>query len=433
MRSRIRSLLIPSVIVACVLPLALSGTALAATQDQLLSPTATPIGTFAGVPYVQYDGIFEGTTTTGAFRVPYRITAPADPELGNGTVLVEPPHFATGLSVLGIYLGADLLFSRGFAHAGVGWSTAATQTGLTQRILDPSVPGVFIEGGFPDSRGRTDPEIIADFARAVGDPAAGSVLGSLSRRYVTGVSDSSFPVLDLVTTGRALNVFDLALPITTEWADPQPALAAGRYDGRLLVVNSEAEESRTLVDRGIVPDRYRFYAVAGTPHIPDFLDVPFFSSRTTPASWVPALRAHFLQGHRWVLNGTPPPQSYHLQTSRSGKITRDAVGNAIAVDARGRPVPRLPYVELGEARFVVGELLGSYAEVRSIAQLGYRDHPAYLDAFREALTAYSRAGYILPEDAAAMRARAGLCAPLTFTETYRDRYDNFVALEACTS
>ena len=407
------------------------GNRVAAPQDRLLAPTATQIGVFAGVPYVQYDGIFEGMTSTGAFRVPYRITAPSDPDLGNRTVLVEPPHFAAGLAVLGIYLGPDLLFSRGFAHAGVGWSTASSGTSLTQRILDPSVPGVFIEGGFPDSRGRTDHEIVADFAHALGDPAAGSVLGSLSRRYVTGVSDSSLPVLDLVTSGRAINVFDLALPITTEWDDPQPALAAGRYDGRLLIVNSEADASRTLVDRGIAPDRYRFYAVAGAPHIPDFLEVPFISSRTTPASWVPALRAHFLQGHRWVVTGTSPPQSYHLQTSKSGKIVRDAVGNAIAVDTRGRPVPRLPYVELGEARFVTGELLGSYDAVRSIAQLGYRDHPAYLTAFREALAAYSRAGYILAEDAAAMRARAGVCPPRTFTEAYRDRYDNFVSIQSC--
>jgi hypothetical protein len=41
------------------------------------------------------------------------------------------------------------------------------------------------------------------------------------------------------------------------------------------------------------------------------------------------------------------------------------------------------------------------------------------------------AGYILPQDAAAMRARAELCPPLTYTQTYRDHYDNFVGIEAC--
>ena len=30
-----------------------------------------------------------------------------------------------------------------------------------------------------------------------------------------------------------------------------------------------------------------------------------------------------------------------------------------------------------------------------------------------------------------MRDRAGLCPPLTFTETYRDHYDDFVAIQRC--
>jgi hypothetical protein len=68
-----------------------------AVDDQLLAPTVKQIGTFAGVPYVEYDGIFAGQTSTGAFRVPYRITAAADPELGNRTVLLEPSHAFVGL------------------------------------------------------------------------------------------------------------------------------------------------------------------------------------------------------------------------------------------------------------------------------------------------------------------------------------------------
>ena len=111
-----------------------------AAVDQLLAPTATPAGTFAGVSYVQYDGIFEGETSTGAFRVPYRITAPADPPLGNGTVVVEPSHFAIGLGALNIYLRREPLFTRGFAHAGIGWSTTSFGPGQNNRILDPPCP-----------------------------------------------------------------------------------------------------------------------------------------------------------------------------------------------------------------------------------------------------------------------------------------------------
>jgi hypothetical protein len=404
----------------------------AAAEDQLLGPTATPAGTFGGVPYIRYDGIFQGETSTGAFRVPYRITAPADPALGNRTVIVEPSHRVVGLGVLNLYLRPDLLFTRGFAHAGIGWSTASFGPGADKRILDPSVPDTFIEGGFEEvSGGRTDHEIIVNFARSLAvDQEANSMLGRVARQYVTGLSDSSYPVMDLVTSGLAGSVFDLALPITTEWEDPQPAVESGLFRGKLVIVNSEADASGSLVDRGVVPNQYRFYAVAGTPHIPDLLEIPFFSSRSTPASFQPALRAHFVQADRWVRNGTPPPVSYHLRTTAGNEIERDANGNAITVNTSGQPVPRLPFVELGEARFVTG-FTGSYDNVRSVADLGFGSHEAYLEAFKRKLAAYGAAGYIRPEDAAAMRNRARLCPPLTFTETYRDHYDNFVSIQPC--
>jgi hypothetical protein len=53
-------------------------------------PTSTtPLGAFGneGIQYNQYDGIFEGQTSTGSDRVPCRITAPARTNQGNGTVL----------------------------------------------------------------------------------------------------------------------------------------------------------------------------------------------------------------------------------------------------------------------------------------------------------------------------------------------------------
>ena len=96
--------------------------------------------------------------------------------------------------------------------------------------------------------------------------------------------------MDLVTSGGA-SVFDLAFAITTEWKDPQPAIQAGVYDGKLVILNSEFDKP--------AGNQYRFYAVAGTPHVSDHLEVPSFSSRSTPASFDFALRAHFLQGDRW--------------------------------------------------------------------------------------------------------------------------------------
>jgi hypothetical protein len=396
-----------------------------AAAGQLGRPRATPVGTFGGISYVQYDGLFEGRTSTGAFRVPYRITAPADPARGNGTVLVEPSHFTIALGTLERRLGRDFLFSRGFAHAGIGWSTHRL------RILDPSAPGTFIEGGFHERGDTTDDEILSDFARALAsDPEAAAMLGRVARRHVTGFSDSSYPVLRLITSGRAAGVFDFALPYTVEDFDPQAALAAGRYGGKLIIVNSEAENPKGLVDHGQVPHQYRFYAVAGAAHLADDLGVPFISSGSTPASYTPALRAHFLQGHDWVQRGTPPPPSTHLSTARGNTIDRDASGNAIAVDESGRRVPRLPFIELGEARYISG-FVGSYEAVKTIGELGFATHGQYRKAFADKLADYARAGYILPEDADAMRHRAGLCTPKTFTETYRDHYEKFVAITPC--
>lgn len=411
----------------------------AAAAGLLGNPVVTQVGTFGGIAYVQYDGIFEGQTSTGAYRVPYRITAPADPARGNRTVLVEPPHYASGLGARDLSLGQDFLFSRGFLHAAIGWSTTSFGRGLDQRILDPSVPGVFIKGGFKEHNGRTDDEIIVDFARALAvDSNAQMMLGRVDRRYITGFSDSSDPVLRLVTSGRASGVFDFALPFTAQGYDPQAALAAGYYTGKLIIVNSEADSSASFVDRNEVPNQYRFFAVAGTPHIPDFLGVPFFTTRSTPASYLPALRAHFLQGHAWVKGGPKPPTSTHLRASDDGILDRDVNGNAISINSSGQLVPRLPFIELGEAHFItkpvgmnVGSLIGSYEDVKTIEDLGFESHDAYFQAFKDKLADYISAGYIIKEDSDAMLRRAALCSPLTFTETYRDQYDAFTAIVPC--
>jgi hypothetical protein len=379
-----------------------------ATDDIEAPTTATPAGSFDGVDYVQYDGVFAGHTSTGAFRVPYRITAPVDPDDGNGAVVMEPPHFATGLGTLAFQLGRKFLLGRRFIHAGVGYSTTSFGPGRDQRILDPTVPGTYIHGGVADGNGRTDDEIVADLARALAaDTDAHAMVGQVRDAYLTGFSDAASVPLRLLASGQADGVFKLVLPFTVESpVDPQAALGAGRFHGKLLIVNSAADDSGNLIDSGAHPDQYRFYAVAGTPHVSDPL-VPLFSNQTTPASWIPAVRAHFLQAHRWIRNRVAPPPS-------SG------------VDDH----PRLPFVELGEAAFHAG-FLGSYDNVKTITQLGFATHRAYAKAFTAAVDAYARAGSILPDEASEMMRRASLCPPLTYTETYRDHYGRFVALTPC--
>src|SRR5688572_4361988 len=45
----------------------------AETPDDIGAPQLSPVGTFGGIDYVQYLGVFEGETSTGGFRVPYQI------------------------------------------------------------------------------------------------------------------------------------------------------------------------------------------------------------------------------------------------------------------------------------------------------------------------------------------------------------------------
>jgi hypothetical protein len=220
--------------------------------------------------------------------------------------------------------------------------------------------------------------------------------------------------------------------------NPEASIEAGKYSGKVISVNSELEWhlGRALEDRGTSANQYRYFIVPGTPHISDPLCDGTLGNRTTPAGWQPALRAHFLQGHEWVTQGEAPPTSTRLKTTPGGAIARDVKGNALLVDTTGASAPRLPFVELGEATFIVpipgattppDVLLGTYAPQPppNIEQLGFPSIDDYLAAFGKALNAQVQAGYMLEEDAKVLLNRANLSPPATFTLNYHARYELF--------
>jgi hypothetical protein len=429
-------------------------TALGAGQLQPALKTSS-LGTFGGVQYVQYDGLFVGETSRGKYRVPYRISAPANPRRANRAVLVEPPHFVAGTELRENRLGRPFLFGRGFLHASVAYSTASlgepsTIGSTIGSILDPAAKdGLFIDGGVVlpgEGDDLSDDEIVVDFARALAsDPVAQALIGPVKQRYLAGLSQSARAVKRIVASGQAEGVFDLAVPVTTDGAhdlldtnDPQKAIAAKRYGGKVIAVQSEFEwpAERPFEDAGTSPNQYRSFFVAGTPHVPDSLCDGHFANRTTPAGWQHALRAHFLQGHAWVTKGEAPPASTRLATTTIGGVTeeiaRDSNKNALVVDINGNPAPRLPYVELGEATFKTG-FVGTYEPQPppTIEQLGYSGFSEYLAEFEAALDAQVQAGYMLDEDAQVLLKRAGLSPPATFTENYHNRYVKFQEGQYC--
>lgn len=117
------------------------------------------------------------------------------------------------------------------------------------------------------------------------------------------------------------------------------------------------------------------------------------------------------------------------------EIARDSNGNALLVDITGVSAPRLPFVELGEAKFITG-FLGTYEPQPppTIEQLGFSRFSEYLAAFEQALNAQVQASYMLKEDANVLLERAGLSPPATratFTHNYFARYDEFRSGEYC--
>jgi hypothetical protein len=105
---------------------------------------------------------------------------------------------------------------------------------------------------------------------------------------------------------------------------------------------------------------------------------------------------------------------------------RDSNGNALLVETTGASAPRLPFVELGEAKFITG-FLGTYEPQPppTIEELGFSRFSKYLGAFEEALEAQVQARYMLEEDADVLLSRAELSPPATFTDNYFARYDEF--------
>jgi hypothetical protein len=343
------------------------------------------------------------------------------PVAGIGRLIVEPPHFTSGLLAREGFLGPEFLFGQGFIHASVGYSH------FRQRILDPN-PGfeVLVNGQPAPSpppppapplwEPYTDREIIADFARALRQNPYGLV-GSIEKVYVLGFSDSGDAVRRILEAEYGQNLFDLWFPGTIAPFNP----IEGR--GQVIVFNTEADFQPV----NAVSPSYRRYVAAGCPHIPDIeftrqqFPGPFPPpvTGTTPLNWNPFMRALFVAGDSWVTEGQEPPPSTVLELTPSGEIARDEKGNA-------RGGIRHPALELGEGHFIASQnisgwtLFGGYDQVSSIGDAGFfTDFNSYKVEFGNAAKALCDAGFLLKDDEKNLRKNAKLMPPFTFTQNYQ--------------
>ena len=421
-----------------------SGTVRAAT---FIPMSTTPADSPGDIEYVEHFGLFAGTTDKGFFAMPYQIFAPANPSEGNGVVVVEPPHFAYS-SGLGrdVFLGRELLFSRGFSHASVGFSE------LLFNILAP-IPGLWIAGGpavqcdpaLDVCTAERDVEIIKQFSEALAsDPWAVSALGPLTGRYAFGSSQTTVVLSEMIYDLGIEGLYDFILMTLAVWRlddeVPQTETPPGALPddfvpvddiGKVIIVNaegdqlfSEAEKVRAAAGH---PD-YRLYEVAGTPHFASIYLPPSFPGYEylNPLDSAPVARAAFIAGHRWVTEGAEPPANAVLAGAAPGEIdfvygfetgiARDADGNA----AGG---VQLPEIAVGQGHYVAwtdapslplpggifAPLLGLYEDLTCEPPAGsgderprFRNHGSYVSAYAKQANLLVRQGYLLPDEAESM-------------------------------
>ena len=111
-----------------------------ASAASFVETASEPFGMFGEVEYIRHTGRFVGTTALGAYRMAFEIVAPADPGLGNRTVLIEPPHFVFGPAGRDLVLSRAFVFGHGFSYATVGFGTV----GLN--ILDSAATDLVLAG-----------------------------------------------------------------------------------------------------------------------------------------------------------------------------------------------------------------------------------------------------------------------------------------------
>jgi hypothetical protein len=397
------------------------------SADGLLGiPTSTqPFGTFRGVAYVQYTGWFEGATVNGSYRVPYRITAPAKPSRGNGTLVVEPPHFAVPDVALA-YLGPEFVFDRGFSHAQVGWGTFGYQ------ILDPSALAsgeAFIKAGPAICAsnlcsGNTDFDIVADFARALRSASeARPLVGRVRQLYSIGASNSTEPLHALLHSEPGQGLFDLSFLITPPFAEhaiPPGGHEPPRGKGRVVLLTSEADvilfNAAALREVNRRHPRYRVYEVAGAPHIPN----TWIPERPHPLGndWTPFLRAVFLRADLWASRGWPPPASVYLHPADEGEIDPAYLfptGIARDADLNARGGIRAPDLAIGRSRYLAvdfsfapffGDVVDLACEPLPDGSARFPTHGAYVRAFVRQVGRLLASGFLLPEDARAAATEA---------------------------
>jgi Alpha/beta hydrolase domain len=403
-----------------------------ASAATFVETASEPFGRFGGVDYIRYTGRFVGITGLGAYRMAFEIVASSDPGRGNGTVLIEPPHFVAGTWGRDLVLGQAFLFGQGFSYATVGFGTV----GLN--ILDPTATDLVLAGEPVGDLGPgpvTDFDILAQFVQALSsEPFAVAALGVIERKAGYGGSETSEVWQVVFHRPGGQGLLDFTLLDRDAWRYPDldaidPAFLQNLPAeftpltgiGKVIFVLSEADQlvssaaqlRRSVVGPDADPGNYRLYEIAGAPH----LAAP---PPLNPLNFDGVVRAMLLAGDQWVRAGTPPPPSALLAQAPPGAIdpvygfetgiARDAELNALGGI-------RFPDVEVGRALFIATlllpgfpGLLGAWFDLQCVPLANgsprFASHGDYVRRVVRQADALKRSGFLLQADAEALKQQA---------------------------
>jgi len=402
-----------------------------------------PFGTFGDVEYIRYTGRFVGNTALGEYRMAFEIVAPADPTLGNGTVLIEPPHFLGGPAGRDLFVGRDFIFGHGFSYATVGFGTSGFN------ILDPEATDLRLAGLPVGDPGldpvTTDFDIPVQFVQALSsDPFAVAALGAIERKAGYGVSQTAALWQVIFHRPGGQGLLDFTLLDRDVWREPDldvvdPAFLENLPEeftpltgiGKVIWVESEGDQlvsgaeqlRRSVVGPDADPANYRLYEIAGAPHFAGTLDDPL-PPPFNPLDFSGVVRAMLLAGDQWVRAGTPPPPSVLLAQAPPGAIDpvyRFETGIARDANLNALGGIRFPDVEVSRAQFKASVLdfeffpglpglTGAWFDLRceplADGSPRFSDHGDYVNRVVQQANALRNGGYLLEGDAEALKQQA---------------------------
>ncbi|MEM7130964.1 MAG: alpha/beta hydrolase domain-containing protein [Chloroflexota bacterium] len=385
-------------------------------------------GTFGSTAYFRTLGTVEGSGASGPYIAPFEIIAPVDAIDTNGRVVLEPLHFIGGAIARNDYLTQDFLFGQGFSSAGICLQQSAP--------FVPEHPCAEFSG-----EAGMEAEIVAAFAKALRENSAlSAVVGQANTLYATGVAATVNPLHSLILSDEGQSIFELSLFVATGWPlpfGPPPATLEDYMppmnSGRVLALTTESDifqyNGAGLRIDDLGHSTYRLYEIAGGPHIADTPGTrarfvgppqsPFPSiADTTPLDWSPVLRAMFVAGDQWVVDGIEPPASVYLERAAEDEIDsvyKKATGIARDENLNALGGIRLPDLALGRGQFIAADavlmpepphMMGGFVDLKCTpladGSIRFPDHDEYIRQYAEFTEQLVSESFLLTEDAEAM-------------------------------